>query len=225
MPLYDIFSKRKSKPKKEIPLNIIIDYREKNSLLVAELINYKCKIESKNLLVADYIVKDVAIERKTVSDLIGSIINKRIFRQLEELQQYKKRLLLIEGIEEQELYHKNSRINENAIRGFLLSAAIDYNIPIIFTKNYIDSAKFLLVLAKKQTHEMSLNAKKRAHNIQEQLQFITEGFPGIGPKTAKKLLKEFKTIKNLVNADLKSLQQIIGKKAKILFKLFHENYQ
>jgi len=79
---------------------------------------------------ADYIVKDVAIERKTINDFISSMINKRLFNQIQELQQYKNRLLLIEGIEEQELYSdKEGGVNGNAIRGFLLSILLNITSP------------------------------------------------------------------------------------------------
>jgi len=55
------------------------------------------------------------------------------------------------------------------------------------------------------------------------MQFIIEGFPGIGPKTAKKLLEKFKTMKNIFNAPLEDLQKEIGKKADI-FKIVEDEY-
>ena len=74
---YNIFSTEKSKTKKEKPKEkLIVDYREKNSLVASELINLGFEIEFKELKVADYIVKGVAIERKTISDFISSMINK-----------------------------------------------------------------------------------------------------------------------------------------------------
>ena len=70
---------------------------------------------------------------------------------------------------------------------------------------------------------MSLNITKKALNKKEQMQFIIEGFPGIGPKTAKKLLKEFKTIKNILNTSQEELKEVIGKKAEI-FIIAESNY-
>jgi len=209
----------KPKPK------IIVDYREKNSLVISKLINLGIEIEFRELKVADYIVKDVAIERKTINDFVSSMINKRLFNQIQELQQYKNKLLLVEGIDEQELYSDDELgVNGNAIRGFLLSILLKYNIPIIFTKNYEDSAKFISVLSKKQTKEMALKAKKRILNKKEQLQFIIESFPGIGPVTAKKLLAKFKTIQNIINASEEELKETIGKKAEVINKLENMNY-
>jgi len=51
-----------------------------------------------------------------------------------------------------------------------------------------------------------------------------ESFPGIGPKTAKRLLKEFKTIKGVINATKEELKKIIGKKAELLSELTNRDY-
>lgn len=226
--LYDIFSKRKQRIKKEKP-RALVDYREKNSLVCSELINLGLDIEFKELKVADYIVKDVAIERKTVSDFITSMKNRRLSRQLEELQQYKNRLLVVEGIDEQDLYTDSEDwigMHPNSVRGFLLSILLKHKVPIIFTKNYEDTAKFIAVLSRKtKPQEAPLNPNKKTLNKKEQLQFIVEGFPGIGPKTAKKLLSKFKSIKNIINASEEELREVIGKKAKIIRNLVESVYE
>ncbi len=225
-PLLDIFSKtKKEEPKKIQAQKIIIDYREKNSFVASELIHLGLEIEFIELKVGDYIVNNVAIERKTVSDFISSMINRRLVKQLEELQQYENKLLLIEGVEEHELYSDDSErgVSSNAIRGFLLSIALRWKVPIIFTKNAEDSAKFIYLLAVKKQTESSLNVTKKSLDKKEQMQFILEGFPGIGPKTAKKLLEKFGSLKNVINAPIEELEKEIGKKAEI-FKLVGEEY-
>lgn len=272
-PIFDIFSKRERtinlKNEPEEKPKIFADYREKNSLVPSELVSLGIEVEFKELKVADFIVRNVAVERKTISDFISSMINKRLLKQLEELQQYEKKLLIIEGIDEQELYsddenksmrfhrrhletavpqfeeiQKTSKVSSfevpenfsfsekpagsflhpNAIRGFLLSILLRHNIPILFTKDYKDTAKFLSLIAKKEAHEMSTRAVKKSRNKKEQMQYILEGFPGIGPKTAKKLLEQFKSIKNIINAPEEELKDILGKKAEIFFKIIEENY-
>jgi ERCC4-type nuclease len=226
--IFNIFSNQKpiKKESKKERQKIIIDYREKNSLVASTLVEFGFEIEFRELKVADYLVNNVAVERKTVSDFINSIINKRIMRQLEELKQYENKLLLIEGIDEQELYSDDAdgrMMHANAIRGFLLSVTIKHKIPIIFTKNYEDTARFISVLARKKEKESSLNVNKKSLNKKERLQFILEGFPGIGPKNARKLLEKFKTLKNITNAPIEELSEVIGKKADI-FKLVEEGY-
>ena len=222
----EIFSKKKTSDIKEKSnKKIIIDYREKNSLVISELLKLGLETEIKELKVADYIVGDIAIERKTISDFISSMINKRLIKQLEDLQQYKNKLLIIEGNSDNELYSDdNAGVNSNAIRGFLLSILLRYKVPIILTKDYEDTAKFMSVLSKKQEKEISLKVKKKSLNSKEQLQFIIEGFPGIGPKTAKKLLEKFKTIKAIANASEEELKEVIGKKAEAIIKLIDQEY-
>jgi len=230
MPLYDIFQKTKDEEQeKEKPI-IIADNREKNSLVISELIHLGIHVNFQHLQVADFLVKDIAIERKTISDFLSSMLNKRLPEQLINLKQYEKKFLIIEGIDEKNLYDdqkfnkEKEGINPNAVRGFLLDIILKYQVPVIFTKNYEDTARFLLVLAKKpeKTSE-SLRIKRKTKSKKEQLQFILEGFPGIGAENAKKLLRHFKTIKSIINASQEELAEIIGKKAEI-FKLIDEEF-
>jgi len=221
--LHNIFSTKKQLIKKDVPKpRVVIDYREKQSLVVAELVKIGFEVEFKELKVADYIVNNIAIERKTISDFISSMINKRLMNQLEELQQYEKKLLIIEGLEDQELYPEDNGVSPGSVRGFLLSILLKHNIPILFTQNYKDTAQFIYRIAMKKNQEMPMRASKKSLNKKEQMQFLLEGFPGIGPKTARKLLKKFSTLQNIFSAPQNELEKIIGKKAKIFLILESE---
>ena len=157
------------------------------------------------------------------------MMNKRLSKQLEELQQYEKRLLIVEGFEDRFLYSEedyektDEGVHPNAIRGFLLSILLKYKVPIVYTKNENDTAKFILTLSKKKEKEASLNVNKKSLTKKERLQFILEGFPGIGPKTARKILENFKTLKGVLNAPLEEIEKLIGKKAEI-FRIVDEKY-
>ncbi|PIO07163.1 hypothetical protein COU59_03840 [Candidatus Pacearchaeota archaeon CG10_big_fil_rev_8_21_14_0_10_34_12] len=226
--LFDIFAKKNAREKVKIIPTIIADYREKNSLVSSELVGLGLQVSFRELKIGDFAVKDVILERKTVGDFISSMKNGRLVKQLENLQKYKKKILMIEGIDEQELYTENYYENKegmhpNSVRGFLLSVILKYNIPIIFTKDYKDTAKFISILSKRTEKEASLNVTRKSFNKKEQMQFIIEGFPGIGPKTAKKLLEEFKTIKGIINTPTKELEKLIGKKAEI-FRIVDDKY-
>lgn len=228
--IFNIFpsSKSKSEKPKKPAEKVIVDYREKNSLVYASLIGLGLEVLIKELKVADYIVRDVAIERKTVSDFISSMISRRLLNQIKSMQQYKNRILLIEGIDEQELYSESrfldGGMHPNSVRGFLISIILKYKTPILFTKDSEDTAKFISVLAKRAGKELSLNVSRKSLNSNERMQFILEGFPGIGPKSAKKLLQHFKSLKNIFNASQKELEEILGKKAEI-FRMLDDNYE
>lgn len=208
---------------------IIIDKREKNSMVLSELVERKQEIEMRQLAVADYIIGDIAVERKTISDFISSMLSKRLLRQIEEMKQYPKQLLIIEGVDDHPVY-EFGKMNPNAIRGMLLSVMLDFKIPVAFTKDCAETAEFLILLEKRQgkAHkEMSLQVKKRASNIYEQQRYILEAFPGIGPATAKMLLKKFRTVKAVINADPEKLAKakLNRNKADAMKKIVETQYK
>jgi Fanconi anemia group M protein len=215
---FKIFSDKKQQPTS----TITVDHREKNSLVCSELVKLGFTITFEQLPVADYIVKDIAVERKTINDLKSSIINKRIISQLHDLQQYKKKFLIIEGINDS-IYE--GIIHENALRGFLISVGKDYNVPILYTLNEKDTARYLLLMYnKKEKSETSVRAAKIMLTSKERIQYILEGFPGIGPATAKKLLNKFKSLQKIMNATSLELTETIGKKAQPFNELMRYEY-
>lgn len=217
----NIFSKRPEKIIKDSP-KIIADYREKNSLVIAKIIKGGAQVELRELKVGDYIAKNTVVERKTIPDFIQSMKTKHLINQLIELQQYESRLLIIEGFGGKDLFTE-SAIHPNAMRGFLLSIALRFKTPIFFTQNEQETADYLLLLANKKEKTASLYATKKALSNKEQMQFILESFPGIGPKTATKLLKTFRSLENVFKAAQKEREDVIGKKAKI-FDILKETY-
>jgi len=218
MTFFNIFSNRKIKEKEKT--TIIVDNREKNSLVISELIKRNNIIEFAQLPVADYIINNTAIERKTINDFKSSIIDKRIFSQLNELKQYPNHLLILEGLENTELY--KGQIHENAFRGFLLSVALNFKTPIIYSINEEDTAKYLSILAnKKEKSEPSIRQSRTLMSKEKQIQFILEGFPNIGPVKAKALIEEFKILKNIANATKEELEKVLGKNAEEFIKLLN----
>jgi len=218
MPFHNIFKKRKQKQviakSTKTPL-IIADIHEKNSLILAELHkSTQVRLEIKSLKIGDYLIGNTIIERKTSSDFISSMINKRLIQQLKQMKKYKQQLLIIEG--ELDLINNETNLNSNAVRGFILSIINNFQTPIIFTQNYQDTSQYLITLAKQQLKkpiESSLHYKI-PKNKQEQKQYVLESFPNIGPIKAKKLLKKFKSIKNTINADEEDLKDILKNRSK-----------
>jgi len=214
----------------EKQLKVFADSREKNSLILKELINQKVSVETKNLDVADYIISDrVAIERKDINDFVNSIIDKRLLTQIKSLKDnFSNPILVLEG--EEDIYSIRN-IHPNAIRGMLATIAIDFGIPIIKTKNQLDTAALIKVIAKREQDpnkkEFGLRFDKKPLTTKEQQEFIIESLPGIGPSLAKSLLKEFKTIKNIVNAHpdkIKNVEKMGPKKTEEIIRVLEEHY-
>ena len=209
----NIFSKTKIQKEPPCPnpkIPIIVDTREKQSLIAANLLEKKANIKFEKLDVGDYLIEDTIIERKTFQDFVGSMINKRLFEQLKNIKKYPNYFLILEGF----YYNYNKfNIHENAIRGIFLSIATDFQIPIIYTEDEKDTAKFLILVAKRYENPRPQNAIRQTKTLQtaeQQKQFILEGFPGIGPTTAQNLLIEFASLNDIFKATEKELEKIQG---------------
>lgn len=209
--LEDIFSKTKTVTEFKCPnpnTPIIIDKRESQSLVPANLTQLRANIKHELLQIGDYLINGTIIERKTYQDFLASITDKRLFVQIKEMKKYKESYLILEGFD----FSYKSRLHQNAIRGAILSIA--KHIPIIYTENEEDTAKFLIQIAKRQDklpQEFSIRQTKTLSSLEQQKQFILEGFPGVGPIAAKNLLQEFGSLKNIFNATQKQLEKIFDK--------------
>lgn len=221
---HDIFKKPKKKNKLQPKPKVIADHREKNSLVIPNLHKLNIDVEIKNLKVGDFQIGNTIVERKTFNDFLGSMINKRLLDQLKHLQQAKSALLIIEGYDIDSLAKGERNINPNAIRGFMLSISLEYQIPIIITEDADETAIYLAVLAKRQLKkptEMSLHPRI-PKTKKEQKKYILEAFPNIGPKTAEQLLKKFKTLNKTMNATIEELREILKSRAEDFRKLIED---
>jgi ERCC4-type nuclease len=217
----DIFSKSRlsNKPKPRV----VADFREKNSLLISELVSRGLDVSFEQLEVGDYLIGEVVVERKTFSDLESSIFSKRIIPQLSNLSLCGKKLLLVEDWCDPSF--EKMRIHPNALKGFLLSVSVDWNIPILFSRSFRESAELISILSSKANNSLSsLRSSRSSMGDDARLRFILEGFPGIGPSLSHKLLSHFSSLKDIANSEIESISKIIGKKAKPFFGLVNKKY-
>ena len=208
---------------------IYVDYREKNSNMMREVDKIKCEIRVKNMGVGDYqITDDIIIERKTVEDFSKSITDKRLYQQAKELvSNCRNPLMIIEG---ENIYH--TFLHPNAIRGALAAITVDFKIPVIQTQNETDTAFMLKRIALRQQNkdskkEVSVRTSTKPVMLPEQQLFIVESFPSIGPVNAKNLLRHFKSIKNMINANKKELKEVEGigeKTAKSIIEITQKEF-
>ncbi len=211
---------------------VYVDTREQASSVAKNLIEKNVFIKIKQLEVGDYILSnEVVVERKTTEDFITSMLDGRLFNQLVSMaENYSKPLMLVEGNQE-ELYSLRN-VHKNAIIGALTSIALNYRIPVIFTKDDSETAEFIYVIAKREQlgkeTEIKLRIGRRGLTLPEQQQFIIESLPLVGPVTARALLDAFGSVKNIINAPLEELQKVenIGPiKAQKIKKVLEEKYK
>jgi len=202
---------------KEDKIKIFADFREKGSGIIKELIEVDVELKLEALPNADYILSSrVGVEVKTVGDFVESIIDGRLLQQIKSLKNnFERPLLVIEGLED---IYSVRNVHANAIRGMLAAITVSYGVPILYTKNFKDTASLLNIIAKREQEEVgkdfSLHPQKKAMSIKEQQEYIISSLPGVGSGLSKPLLKHFKSVKNVINAEKKELEKVekIGKK-------------
>jgi len=212
-----------------------VDSREQRSRIPSLLERMKVPFEVVELKVGDYIIGDVAVERKTIQDYIGSLSSGHLSQQLYELSfNFGLSYLLIEGlISEALMYRKMKRAPYiSSLVGCSLKRAPDGKqgqIVTVNVENPWDSALFLRFLHDKLAKgEPRLpRMKKVKWNPDEQLVYILSSFPNVGEKRAKLILKRFKTLKGFTNAsalDLASVSKVGRKLAGELYALVNLEY-
>jgi len=216
--------------KQEKEIKIYADIRE-NSSRIIPILQKRCVVEEKNLPVGDYLLsKRVVVERKTTSDFLSSIVDGRLFEQVQELKNnFRIPLLIIEG---NTLFYEDRKIHPNAIRGALASIAVDFSIPILWTSNQLETAELLLSIAKREQLERNKNVamrgKKKARSVNEIQEYLLSGLPKISREKAKRLLKHFGTPEKVFTASEEELKQVEGigeKLAKKIRYILRKNYE
>ena len=192
-------------------LRIIIDEREKKSGIPKLLSSIGIKTEIKTLLIGDYIVgPETVIERKSIQDFISSVFDGRLFDQCSRLKEhFLYPILLIEGnVDEIELITENSLI----FYGALSTIAIDFKIPIIPTPNASHTAKLLVSMCSKKEPIKGpfLKKIKKSNDVQKQQLSLLCSLPGIGEKTAIRILEKYGSPILALSATSKELSKISG---------------
>jgi Fanconi anemia group M protein len=222
--------KQKTFEKEPGKIVIYADIRETSQQL-NNILKKRCELREMQLEVADYLLSErVAVERKVSADFLQSLIDGRLFKQLAAMKEnFESPLLIIEG---EELFDDNRKIHPNAIRGALASIAIDFAVPIIWTKNALETAEQLFIIAKREQLDekksVALRGKRKMHSLNEEQEFLVSGLPKVSTVTAKKLLKHFGSPEKIFAAPESELMKVEGigeKMAKRIKQVLVKKYE
>ncbi|ASJ04950.1 DEAD/DEAH box helicase [Thermococcus barossii] len=227
----EVYEKLPIKPvfvKKPKGIVVYVDNRELRSGVPKHLKELGAEIEVRTLDVADYVVsEEVGIERKSANDFIQSIIDGRLFDQVERLKRaYEKPVIIIEG----ELYGVRN-VHPNAIRGAIAAVTIDWGVPILFSSGTGETAQFIYLMAKREQEErkkeVRLRSEKKALTLAGRQRLIVEGLPSVSATLAKRLLKHFGNVERVFTATEEELREVEGigpKKAREIRKVITAPY-
>jgi ERCC4-related helicase len=211
-------------------ITIVADYREKHSGIIKECIALGGLMQLEKLESADYVLSDrVGVEFKLQDDFVDSLIDGRLLQQVKGLKDnFPRPLLVVEG--DRDIYAIRN-VHPNAIRGLLSSLAIDFGVPVLYTKHAKDTAALLFQIAKREQldeqRSVSFHGDRKPNTFKELQEYIVSAFPNVGHKLAVELLKKFGSIRGIVAAseeDLRSVDLIGEKKAKAIKEILNTKY-
>ena len=157
----------------------------------------------------------LCVERKTVSDFLDTLLNEKrdLLRQIQRLRSaYERPLLVIEG----DSAYGLRDVPANVVRGVLAAIAVDFAVPILQTRDEMDTASLLYVLAKREQEEQRRRVRQRQKpnaeraSLKEIQEFLVASLPGVGMLTARNMLRHFRTVERIFTASTEELREVEG---------------
>jgi len=178
---------------------VLVDTAEPMEMQLA-LLELGVPIKVVNLPIADYVISgETCLERKEGSDLSGSIKNSRIFQQINNMQEYKNKVLIYEHSDPV----KGFRLQDESVLGTMAHAIVNGGLTVVHTKDMDDTAYLIKALWEKEGRGLKsvpeIKTKKPKKLIDQQNYFLSS-LPEMGNKTASDLLKKFITPDKVLDA-------------------------
>ncbi|XP_063790404.1 DNA repair endonuclease XPF [Pseudophryne corroboree] len=228
---------------KNVQHNIIVDMREFRSELPSLIHRRGIDIEPVTLEVGDYILTpDICVERKSVSDLIGSLNNGRLYTQCVSMCRYYKRpILLIEfdpnkpfSLTARSLIHQEISVNDITSKITLLTLHFP-RLRILWCPSPYATAELFEEL--KQNRPQPDAATAMAITVDSETVPESEKYnpgpqdfllkmPGVNAKNCRAIMNHIKNIAELTTLSLEKLSEILGNSnaAKQLYDFIHTSY-
>lgn len=194
------------------PHVVLADVHERESRLYALVsTSPDFDVSVGRLSAGDYLVAGaILVERKSIADFAVSVADGRLFPQVARLARQPLRpIVLVEG----PVPAAMPNVHPHALKGAVLSIAVAWRVPVIFTRGPDDSLVALRMLAEqaRAPAELVLPRGGRKPKRPTSLRLhVLQGFPGIGPALAQRLLGTFRSIEGVVLADEEELAAVKG---------------
>ncbi len=194
---------------------VCVDSREATNRngrkIVDEMKQLGAEVQVMKLDFGDYVVgEDVAIERKTIFDLAGTLTQRFLFDQIFKMREvYPKSFVIVEGY--MGILRRFRRITPESMNGALFALAQN-GVPLIPTIDYKDTALLLVIGAKQLTKEARIPAvirhRMKTESTSEQQLFLIAGLPHVGPVLSNNLLRYFGTPRRVLRATQEELMEV-----------------
>jgi ERCC4-type nuclease len=213
----------KSKNEKDPVIKIDSSVRED---IINELKNRGVILEITSIEPFQFVVsEEIGGFLKTFQEFYDSVKTNDFFKNAELLRnKFLRPLFILEDDEGKDF-------DRNILLETLATLFVQFDIPIILSRNTKDTVKLLLTIIRREKSDtvarVATRMTKAPTEISELQSYILKGIPSINDELARKLLIKFKTFENLVTAKPETFMEVkgIGKKlAEKLYDVFNSLY-
>ena len=198
-----------------IPTRVVADEREKASRVPDQLSKLNVRVYFSRLPVADYVLSpEIAVERKSVRDLVSSVYDSRLFYQAARISgAYAKPYLLVEGDSKEVAGLVR---NLKSFYGAIANVTLSYGLRVLYTADESETAvaiaELLAHARAKPLARMPSELPPKAKSLPQQQLYLVSSIPGVGRKLAEKLLLKYGTPRRVMSltAGEMALTQGIG---------------
>ncbi|XP_047494472.1 DNA repair endonuclease XPF-like [Penaeus chinensis] len=226
----------------KVPQRIIVDMREFRSELPALIHKRGIDIDPVTIEVGDYILTpDVCVERKSLSDLIGSLNSGRLYNQAQAMTRYYKKPILLIEFDQNKSFHLQGRFflssdasssaKDIAAKLQLLTLHFPHLRLLWCPSPYATAEIFQLlkegkeepVVAQAQAITAETNPEVDSDKFNPQIKDFISKLPGITTKNIYSVLNKVSDLSELLSLSKEELTEILGnsRNAQALYSGLH----
>ncbi|CAO1410792.1 unnamed protein product [Diamesa serratosioi] len=234
--------------KKELP-KIIVDMREFRSELPCLIHKRGIEVVPLTITIGDYILSpEICVERKSISDLIGSLNSGRLYNQCIQMTRfYSKPILLIE-FDQNRPFHlqghfmlstDSNSMNADIVQKLQLLTIHFPKLRIVWSPSpYATAQLFEELKLNKAEPDTTIAIQLGSEDPTMEFDAITDKFnanihdfllklPGINSKNINAVMRKGKSLKDLLKLTVVELTELLGntKDAKQLWEIFHNSHK
>jgi ERCC4-type nuclease len=194
-------------------VRIIADDRENAGGVIAALRELAgVNVEVRRLTCGDYLVENkFTVERKTLRDFAGSIVDHRVFRQAAVMAQSRRRgVLVLEGAGSD---LQAIGVQREALQGALIHISVFRGLAILRSHDPGETARLMVYLGRQAqawAHGSLSRPGYRPKGRRARQLFLLQGLPSIGPGRAVRLLDRFGSVQAVAAATAAELATVDG---------------
>ena len=202
---------------------LIIDSREKSDLtefIISEASKVNILTEKKWLEIGDYVYQDVCFEAKSTIDFLQSVINRRLWNQVDNMDRhYEYSIVIIHGSLHQAMAYPayvNMQINEQLLKhkfyGAIGKLTLDTDCRVFWVESPQKAAKIITTICKMRPVKRSViqpTLLKRITTDDLRLDMLCT-IKGVSKSKAKKIIEKYGSVMEVGESNINELSSIDG---------------